>query len=111
MKPELWSPANPKLYQVIIKSNSDEVVDSIGFRSIEVQGNKVLLNQEPIFLKAVNIHEENPYKRARAFSIDDARILLESAKKMGCNLVRPGTLSPQRKHGKRSRKNGPYGVE
>lgn len=88
MEPELWSPANPKLYQVIVKSKTDVVIDSIGFRSIEVQGNKVLLNQEPIFLKAVNIHEENPKKRARAFSRNDARILLESAKEMGCNLVR-----------------------
>ena len=40
--------------------------NTIVFRSIEVQGNKVLLNKKPIFLKAVNIHEENPYKGARA---------------------------------------------
>lgn len=85
---KLWSPENPKLYKVIIKSETDSVVDTIGFRSIEVQGNKVLLNRKPIFLKAVNIHEENPYKGARAYSKDDAIILLNSAKELGCNLVR-----------------------
>ena len=69
---KLWSPENPKLYKVIIKSETDSVLDNIGFRSIEVQGNKVLLNKNPIFLKAVNIHEENPYKAARAYSKDDA---------------------------------------
>ena len=85
---KLWSPENPKLYKVIIKSETDSVLDNIGFRSIEVQGNKVLLNRKPIFLKAVNIHEENPYKSARAYSKDDAIVLLNAAKELGCNLVR-----------------------
>jgi beta-glucuronidase len=64
------------------------VLDEIGFRSVEVQGNKVLLNGKSIFLKAVNIHEENPYKGARAYSKEDALILLNAAKELGCNLVR-----------------------
>lgn len=85
---KLWSPANPKLYQVIVESETDTVVDEIGFRCIEVKGNKLLLNKEPIFLKAVNIHEENPYKRARAFTEGDNRLLLEAAKDLGCNFVR-----------------------
>ncbi len=85
---KLWSPENPKLYKVTIKSETDSVLDNIGFRSIEVQGNKVLLNRKPIFLKAVNIHEENPYKGTRAYSKDDAIILLNAAKELGCNLVR-----------------------
>jgi len=85
---QLWSPENPKLYQVIIKSETDSVADQIGFRSVEVKGSKVLLNRKPIFLKAVNIHEENPYKGTRAYSIEDAKILLNAAKELGCNLVR-----------------------
>jgi beta-glucuronidase len=86
-----WSPENPKLYKVSIESETDTLDDEIGFRSIEIKGSKVLLNllnKKPIFLKAVNIHEENPYKGARAYSLDDARILLNSAKELGCNLVR-----------------------
>ena len=85
---KLWSPENPKLYKVIIESETDTVEDNIGFRSIEVQGNKVLLNGKPVFLKGVNIHEENPYKKARAYSMEDAKLLLNSAKELGCNLVR-----------------------
>lgn len=84
----LWSPQNPKLYKVIIESETDVVVDSIGFRSIEVQGSKVVLNKKDVFLKAVNIHEENPYEGARAHSKADALILLNAAKELGCNLVR-----------------------
>jgi len=85
---KLWSPENPKLYKVIIEAETDTIVDTIGFRSIEVQGNKVLLNKKSIFLKSVNIHEENPNKGTRAYSKEDALLLLNSAKELGCNLVR-----------------------
>jgi beta-glucuronidase len=85
---ELWSPESPKLYNVIIETESDVIADEIGFRSIEVKGPKVLLNGKPIFLKGVNIHAENPYKKARAYSKDDALILLNAAKELGCNLIR-----------------------
>ncbi len=85
---ELWSPQNPKLYKITIESETDTIDDLIGFRSIEVDGNKILLNKEPVFLKAVNIHEENPYSGTRAYSIEDALILLNAAKELGCNLVR-----------------------
>ncbi|MCD9574983.1 glycoside hydrolase family 2 protein [Flavobacterium soyae] len=85
---KLWSPENPKLYKIIIESETDTVTDTIGFRSIEVQGNKVLLNKKEIFFKGVNIHEENPYKGTRAYSKQDALVLLNAAKELGCNLVR-----------------------
>lgn len=85
---KLWSPESPKLYKVIIESETDSIVDEIGFRSIEVKGSEVLLNKKPIFIKAVNIHEENPLKKSRAYSLDEAKLLLNSAKELGCNLVR-----------------------
>lgn len=85
---KLWSPRDPKLYKVIIESETDTVADEIGFRSIAVKGNEIILNGKPLFLKAVNIHEENPYKGARAYSKDDALILLNAARQLGCNMVR-----------------------
>jgi beta-glucuronidase len=85
---KLWSHENPKLYKIIIESETDTVVDTIGFRCIEVQGSKVLLNKKEIFFKGVNIHEENPNKGGRAYSKEDALLLLNSAKELGCNLVR-----------------------
>ena len=85
---DLWSPQNPRLYQVIIKTETDTVSETIGFRSIEVSGTKILLNGESIFLKGVNIHEENPLTAAKAVSEADARLLLTWAKDLGCNIVR-----------------------
>lgn len=85
---KLWSPEKPKLYKVILESETDTLIDKIGFRSIEVQGTKIVLNGKSIFLKGINIHEENPLKAARAFSEDDAILLLTLAKELGCNFVR-----------------------
>jgi beta-glucuronidase len=87
--PELWSPENPKLYKVVLKSNSDELSDKIGFRTIETKGTDILLNGKPIYLRGISIHEEAPYlDGARAFSKDHARTLLTWAKDLGCNFVR-----------------------
>ena len=85
---KLWSPENPKLYRVIIESETDTVIENIGFRSIETKSAQILLNGKPIFLKGVNIHEENPYRAAKAFSESDALTLLTWAKELGCNFVR-----------------------
>ncbi|HEY3834925.1 MAG TPA: glycoside hydrolase family 2 TIM barrel-domain containing protein [Bryobacteraceae bacterium] len=84
----LWSPSNPKLYEVTVAAETDTVTDRIGFRTIEVNGTDILLNGKSLFLRGVSIHEEAPYRGGRAFSRDDARTLLGWAKEMGCNFVR-----------------------
>jgi beta-glucuronidase len=84
----LWSPENPKLYDVAVVSETDRVRDSIGFRSVEVEGGEILLNGEPLFLRGVSAHEEAPLRTGRAYSPEDARILLGWVKEMGGNFVR-----------------------
>jgi beta-glucuronidase len=84
----LWSPENPKLYSVEVASETDQVIDHIGFRSIEVRGTNVLLNGRPVFLRGISIHEEAPTRPGRAWSEDDARTLLSWAQELGCNFVR-----------------------
>ena len=84
----LWSPGNPKLYTVEIVSETDKVTDQIGFRSISVRGTDILLNGRPIFLRGISVHEEAPTRPGRAWSEDDARVLLSWAKELGCSFVR-----------------------
>jgi beta-glucuronidase len=84
----LWSPENPKLYDVAIESETETVHEAIGFRTIEVRGTDILLNGKPVFLRGVSVHEEAPFRAGRAFSVEDARTLLGWAKEMGCNFVR-----------------------
>ncbi len=87
-KLELWSPEEPKLYDVEIASETDRVIDHIGFRTIEVRGTDLLLNGKPVFLRGVSMHEEAPFRGGRAWSNEDARTLLTWAKDLGCNFVR-----------------------
>ena len=85
---KLWSPENPKLYPVKVSTETDSISDRIGFRSIETRGTDILLNGKPIFLRGICIHEESPLRGGRAFSKDDARMLLSWAKELGSNFVR-----------------------
>jgi beta-glucuronidase len=85
---KLWSPENPKLYDVAIEAETDQVRDQIGFRSIETKGTDILLNGRPIFLRGVCIHEEAPLRGGRAYSREDALTLLGWAKELGANFVR-----------------------
>ena len=85
---EPWTPEKPKLYNVVIATETDRVEDQVGFRSIEVRGGDILLNGKPVFLRGVCIHEEAPIRGGRAFSREDAITLLTWAKELGCNFVR-----------------------
>lgn len=84
----LWSPENPKLYEVEIETPSDRVGERIGFRTIEASGKAILLNGKPLNLRGVSIHGEAPFRGGRVFSENQARTLLEWAKELNCNLVR-----------------------
>ena len=83
-----WSPQNPKLYDIEVSVGDDHLKDQIGFRTIEVQGDNILLNGQSIFLRGVSIHAEAPYRSGRAWSEQDAETLLGWAKELGANFVR-----------------------
>jgi beta-glucuronidase len=84
----LWSPDHPALYRVTLASGEDRLNDEIGFRSIETRGTQILLNGEPIFLKGINMHAEAPVRGGRAYSEQDAEMLLGWAHELGANFVR-----------------------
>ena len=85
---ELWSPENPKLYSVELKLDDEILEDTIGLRTIETSGKKILLNGKPIYLRGISIHEEKSNGGGRANSPKDAQELLGWAKELGCNYVR-----------------------
>jgi len=83
-----WSPEHPKLYDVELFGGSDQLRDSIGFRTIETRGPDILLNGQPIFLRGICIQGEAPYRSGRAWSEEDARTLLGWARSLHVNFVR-----------------------
>jgi beta-glucuronidase len=72
-RPELWSPENPKLYDVSITFNAESGVDTIhgdtvhddivrdriGFREITTKGHEIFLNGKKIFLRGICVHEDH----------------------------------------------------
>jgi beta-glucuronidase len=62
-----WSPANPTLYDVQFEAGEDVLKDRVGFRTVEVRGQDILVNGKPIFLRGISMHEEelgeNPVRR------------------------------------------------
>ncbi len=84
----MWAPETPKLYKVNLASGADTLTDDIGFRTIEVDGTKILLNGKPIFLHGICIHAEAPYRTGRAYSEADVTTLLGWTKELGANFVR-----------------------
>lgn len=85
---QLWSPENPHLYRVVFSAGPDRLSDEVGFRTVAVRGDQILLNGKPIFLRGVSIQGEAPIRSGRAWSEADAETLLGWAKDLHCNYVR-----------------------
>ncbi|MDO5423959.1 MAG: glycoside hydrolase family 2 TIM barrel-domain containing protein [Eubacteriales bacterium] len=87
-----WSMESPALYQmeaVLVQDGkeTDDWIDRIGFRTVRVEGKRVLLNGRPIRIKGFCRHEDHPQYGcalpAQAIAYD-----LQLIKDMGGNSVR-----------------------
>ncbi len=96
-KLKLWAPDDPQLYDVHISCGKDAVSDRIGFRRIEVDGTRILVNGVPTFMRCISFHEEIPQRMCRACTEADARLLLSEVEAVGANMVRLAHY-PQNEH-------------
>ncbi|MDJ0921671.1 MAG: glycoside hydrolase family 2 TIM barrel-domain containing protein [Henriciella sp.] len=85
---ERWSPEAPVLCKVEVQAGDDELVEMIGFRTIETRGNQILLNGEPVFLRGISLHEERMDGTDRSATEADARAIFETIKAMNGNYAR-----------------------
>ncbi len=87
-----WSPRNPHLYTVLVQMDSadgeDRVSSYTGLRTIEIQGNRILLNGERVYLRGAL--EQGYWPESGYSAPDDAalRLDVELALKAGYNLIR-----------------------
>ncbi|MEZ5282539.1 MAG: glycoside hydrolase family 2 TIM barrel-domain containing protein [Acidimicrobiales bacterium] len=85
----LWTPADPVLYDVAVRSATDEVRDRIGFRTITTSGSTILLNGQPVFLAGIALHDEAIGSNThRVQNRQQALELLGHAKDLGSVFVR-----------------------
>ncbi len=64
--PLQWSAEAPHLYKLVIKSMSEEKINEavkidVGFRTIEIKDQQLLVNGQPIYIKGVNRCEWDPH--------------------------------------------------
>ncbi len=86
-KPELWSPDNPKLYDVRISYGQDEICEPIGFREIRVEGNDIILNGKPIWLRGICTHEDS-VANGKSLTTAEVEENLKLGAELNCNFMR-----------------------
>ncbi|WP_083586067.1 glycoside hydrolase family 2 protein [Chelatococcus daeguensis] len=85
--PALWSPDTPRLYAVTVRCGHDEIGDRVGFREISVDGRRILLNGEPIFLRGICVHEDDVALGKTTSEADLVR-RFDHARALNCNFLR-----------------------
>lgn len=86
--PVLWELDNPFLYDIIIKTDNDEISSYFGLRTISIDRNKVLLNNHPIFLNGLLNQGYYPEGIYTVSTYDSYKIDILTMKELGFNLLR-----------------------
>lgn len=58
--PCLWTPEQPQLYYLLLKTDWEVITDRIGLREIHVENEAVMVNGVPIKFRGVNRHDSDP---------------------------------------------------
>ena len=87
-----WSPEQPQLYavQAVLTQNGtpvDDLIDRVGFRTVAVEGERILLNGRPLRIKGFCRHEDHP-QYGCALPAEAIAHDLMLAKDMGANSIR-----------------------
>ncbi|GAA4713644.1 beta-galactosidase [Promicromonospora umidemergens] len=90
---EPWSAEQPRLYDVVISTDTETVTLAVGFRTVSIEGGVFLVNGRPIKLRGINRHEFDPL-RGRAVTPE---LMLEDVllmKRHHINAVRTSHYPP-----------------
>ncbi|HEY8575403.1 MAG TPA: sugar-binding domain-containing protein [Devosia sp.] len=84
----LWSPEAPNLYSLVVDIGTDKRVESFGFRTIETRNGQVLLNGQPIYMRAALDQDYYPEGIYTAPSLEFLEDQARKAKHLGLNTLR-----------------------
>jgi beta-galactosidase/beta-glucuronidase len=96
--PDKWDNEHPNLYVLQCKLLKDSktiqtVERRFGFRQVEVRGNELFVNNQPVKLRASNRHEAHPL-RGRSLIMEQWRADVELFREANCNLIRTSHYPP-----------------
>jgi beta-galactosidase/beta-glucuronidase len=94
LKPSLWSPESPELYELELRLNGidEDKYIRFGIRQITRKGINIFLNNKPIKFKGICLHEELvPY--GRHYPKEERRKDVIKIKNMGFNAIRSAHYS------------------
>jgi beta-galactosidase len=90
---EPWSADHPRLYAAQVTSTGERIDLRVGFRSVQVDGDRFLVNGRPLVFRGVNRHEVDP-EQGRVFDADRARADLLLMKRHNINAIRTSHYPP-----------------
>ncbi len=88
-----WSSELPRLYDATVSSAAETVSVRLGFRSIAIVGDRLLVNGSQVVFQGVNRHETHP-DRGRAFDEAWSRDDLALMKRFNVNAIRTSHYPP-----------------
>lgn len=90
---EPWSAEVPRRYEATVSSRGERVRLQVGFRSVRIDGERLLVNGRQVIFHGVNRHETHP-ERGRVFNEDHARADLIMMKRHNVNAIRTSHYPP-----------------
>ena len=87
-----WRPLDAHLYPLravlsTAEGPIDDLIDRVGFRTVKVEGERILINDEPVYIKGFCRHEDYG-DQGCAVSVNSMMEDLQLMLDMGCNSVR-----------------------
>ena len=83
----LWTAEEPNLYTLELYANGEKIIESIGFRTVTIDGKVFKINGKPVKLKGVNRHDFH-CETAATVSLEDLAKDVHLMKELNVNAVR-----------------------
>lgn len=90
---EPWSAEHPRRYDATVSTAAESIALRVGFRTVEIRGDRFLVNGSRVVFHGVNRHETHP-ERGRVFDEEHAREDLARMKQFNVNAIRTSHYPP-----------------
>ncbi|MER6683605.1 glycoside hydrolase family 2 TIM barrel-domain containing protein [Streptomyces olivaceoviridis] len=90
---EPWSAEQPRLYDATVSTAAESIALRVGFRTVDIRGDRFLVNGRRVVFHGMNRHEAHP-ERGRVFDEEHARADLARMKRFNVNAIRTSHYPP-----------------